>query len=187
MGGGNICSEKTSTNLWLKSSSERKCTSAWPQYQKTKRILYIYVGATAYQWCLIRGGGRSALLQQSLTEKLTAAITNRETIKSTQTSFHCTKKAFACRCGRVVFSVCSCFVTVCGDCILCWLDDVGLHVLRCRVDILGTKMCWLKLNMVLNLNIYRLDIESWLVTVFNMLFYWIFSLKSRCSFWLLVQ
>ena len=68
-------------------------------------------------------------------------------------------------CGRVVFSVCDCFVAVCGDCILCWL----------------------KVNMVLNLNIYRLDIESGLVTVLNMLFYWIFSLKSGCSFWLLVQ
>ena len=68
-------------------------------------------------------------------------------------------------CGRVVFSVCACFVTVCGDCILGWL----------------------KVNMVRNLNIYRLDIESWLVTVFNILFYWIFSLKSGCSFWSLVQ
>ena len=40
--------------------------------------------------------------------------------------------------ARVVFSVCDCFVTVCRDCVLYRF----------------------KLNMVLNLNIYRLDIES---------------------------
>ena len=63
------------------------------------------------------------------------------------------------------FSVCDCFVTVCGDYIFCWL----------------------KVNMGLNLDIYRLNTESWLLTVFNTLFYWIFSLKSGCRFWLLVQ